>query len=204
MKCHEWWSPCLPHNHWRVVNILGFAPRNCWELVRMWFLILIKLQNPGCRAGKAHLEMTKQDFGVQSKVPYLHRSLGCRRRPQLDLISSLKTSTEGLHHTWVRNFFPVKATTVTTEQDSALICTGNIQDSVSWTCTNLLANSGVYVFGFLLSHINEMNTTDRLQVNLARKTEFSLDQISASTIVISVFALLHRTLLDNPPLAALH
>lgn len=79
------------------------------------FGLSYKTQDVG--AGKAHLEMTKQDFGVQSKVPYLHRSLGCRRRPQLDLISSLKTSTEGLHHTWVRNFSPVKATTVTTEWD---------------------------------------------------------------------------------------
>lgn len=57
---------------------------------------------------------------------------------------------------------------------------------------------------FLLLHINGMDTSDRLQVNLARKAEFSLNQISASTIVISVFALLHRTLLDNPSLAVLH
>lgn len=58
--------------------------------------------------GKANLEKTKQHFGVQSKVPYLHRSRGCRPRPQLDLISSLKISTEGLHHIWVRNFCPFR------------------------------------------------------------------------------------------------
>lgn len=117
VKCHQEQSPRLLHKvtsdspsvteKYKTLLVLSKEIiENMWGY-SSWFGLSWKTHDWG--TGKAHLEKTKQHFGVQSKVPYLHRSRGCRPRPQLDLISSLKISTEGLHHIWVRNFSPFRS-----------------------------------------------------------------------------------------------